>query len=134
MLQFSKIKKNRFQFKYYTSFYVSKIVKINNILCLTAGLILTVLIFLFLHSELPLFENHSENCKDVDICLILEKANFDNDLNFDNFHKISYEIVLIPILKISQLLHMSEEFDSFLPKHLFYFPDNLHLKNKILLI
>lgn len=72
-----------------------------SILRFIAGLILTVLTILFVHSEIDFFCEHTEECKTVDICLILDKVNFDNHHSF------------IDLLKLSNVFFQKAFFDDF---------------------
>jgi hypothetical protein len=41
------------------------------------GMIISAIIFLFIHSELHLFDDHTDICKNTDLCLILDSVNID---------------------------------------------------------
>lgn len=68
----------------------------------TAGLILTVFVFLFLHSDVEIFHEHTKLCKDIDLCVILDKANLDNKHNCGNAVKLSQNLLKLSFILIRE--------------------------------
>jgi hypothetical protein len=83
--------------------------KKTNILRSLSVLILGAIIFLFAHSELDAIKIHTDLCKDVDLCLIIDSAKIDNDGNFSEIQHIlccaAMINVLLPQVSISQKIN-----------------------------
>jgi hypothetical protein len=104
------------------------------ILRIIAGLMLSVFIFLFIHSETDFFDRHTDKCKDLDLCLILDKASFDNHHHFNKLSKLHIDISH-EYLSIAAKSYVSYSDKGFLaPNYFITSPNNILLKNKILLI
>ncbi len=100
----------------------------------TAGLIILVFIFLFMHSETELLDKHNESCKDFDVCIILEKASFDNNDNFDNLVKISHDVFQVTDFKIFHIVQEYTKLESITPNDVVKPPEKIFIKNQILII
>jgi hypothetical protein len=105
-----------------------------NILKFIAGLILTALVVLFLHSETKLFDHHTELCKSVDLCLILDKASCSNHSNIGNFIKILYVPCLVFIQQINYVDYILESIRFIKPEYLLHLSQQLTVETQILKI
>ncbi len=111
-----------------------RMTKRKHILRMTAGMIISVLIFLFIHSETELFDTHTDSCKDLDICLILEKASFENHHDIDFSSNSTFNSFQLPVfnnkLHISELI-LSKNIDS---KQYILASNNILSKIQVLII
>jgi len=101
---------------------------------ITAGIVLSVLVFLFVHSETDFFDEHNENCKYVDLCLILDNANCDNQHISHHFQKTftqNYHLPSHSFVQTELKLYQNKFISNDKPIN---FPDKLFLKNQIILI
>ena len=99
-----------------------------------AGLILTVIVVLFLHSETNLFDEHTDSCKSIDLCLILDKANLDNHHNFKNSIKIIHDTFQVCFDQIIFDYRHPELTRQQKPELTLVYPQNLIIENQILRI
>ena len=106
----------------------------NIILKITAVSLIAILIFLFLHSETELFDKHNDSCKDLDLCLILDKANFENNHDVDIFLKITHDIINVSIVKLNHSIQLFIQPDKFSSYFHYKTADKIYLTNLILLI
>lgn len=95
---------------------------------------LSVLVFLFMHSETELFDTHSEICKGTDLCLILDKASFENFHSINNFLKLSNDIFQISYFNLNLSYQKFSEMDLLTTSLFFTTPVHNLIKNQILLI
>ena len=104
------------------------------ILRFTAIMLLAAFTFLFLHSETELFDEHTEQCKDLDLSLILEKARFDDFHNIDDSMKITFDYVNVALFDINYDYETISKWDYFSPGNYSDFQYRTFIKNRILLI
>ena len=65
------------------------------ILSFVAVVLLSAITFLFMHSEMDMFHSHHEDCKNTDLCLIVDAARPDNIHTLVKFQKIIQQSTLI---------------------------------------
>jgi hypothetical protein len=104
------------------------------ILSIVAGLIIFVITLLFLHSETNLFDHHTEECQNIDLCLILQNASFDNHVSVNKMikflHLFDFSFIENSVNILASFTHLQSEKPLF---KIFILPD-LNLNNCILRI
>lgn len=99
-----------------------------------AGLILSALILLFIHSETDLLHSHTENCRDIDLCLILDKARFNDHQILENLNNLTINYFHINCHDIFPLNIVLPNKDYYTSIHFITTPSKELIKNSILLI
>ena len=97
-------------------------------------LILSALVFLFIHSETNLFDEHNDDCKDLDLCLILDKAHFEKNIITNQVLKVSPDFIPLSSVKISQFSLTFSQTEFAIISNIIPIPHNTLIKNKSFLI